>query len=308
MGRVGASRLVTHLVSWLCWTSWVKETPAPRSPRPAGMRLRGLEPSVWGQLHGPNQPEFEALTRDGGQPLGRHTGVSGGFSCSGEEGSSLHLEVGWWGSLAPNMGLMFCGRQRTGAQAAPRAAARQASPRCSLGGFLSLVEGRMGVVRVPQEPGQARRSASRWRRPRRTELWQRAENLHAGVGGTGPQWGAPPAGEGGLRDSGGGGGGGCQAARTPGVSSHLESEVFAARVSCGPAGAAPAAVTTHRRRRAPNPSLFPRVSGRPTSPPRCLCEPVRGLQTAIFCRCPHIFPLRVCLCRPPLFVRTQSCS
>lgn len=46
--------------------------------------------------------------------------------------------------------------------------------------------------------------------PHRTELWRRGENLHAGVGGTGPKRGAPPGG-GGLRDRRGDRGDGCPA-------------------------------------------------------------------------------------------------
>lgn len=92
---------MTQLVSWLCWTSGVN--PGSLSPRPAGVRLWGLQPSVWGPGHGPSQPELGAMTRDGAASPRTARGV---FGCSREEGSSPDLEVGWLGPLALNMGLI----------------------------------------------------------------------------------------------------------------------------------------------------------------------------------------------------------
>lgn len=39
---------------------------------------------------------------------GTRGGGGGSLVAPGEEGSSSDLEVGWWGSLTLNMGLMFC--------------------------------------------------------------------------------------------------------------------------------------------------------------------------------------------------------
>lgn len=241
---------------------------------------------------------------------GTRGGGGGSFVAPGEEGSSSDSEVGWWGSLAPNVGLMFCNRQRTRVQAVPRALAGQValvSP--VFFGRHPVRGGRKGVreVRVPQEPSRARPSAAHWpanlgwvpggrsralltcteisqilgagsvfrSRPREalflqlrvpgvsrgtglhgpfraadsevalgtrpawphhTELWRRGENLHAGVGGTGPKRGASPGGgwpQGPQR----GQGRRLPGTRTPGVgSSGLEAEVLAA---CDPVGLPP---------------------------------------------------------------------